>query len=88
MRQTHNDSQHLVDLIQAQGAETVIPPRANRTIQRVYDSEIYKQRNWIERAFNRLKYYRRIVPHATTEKPYTTLLSSIWPLLSAGGDSP
>ena len=54
------DSQHLVDLIQAQGAEAVIPPKANRTIQRNYDMEIYKQRNWIERAFNRLKYYRRI----------------------------
>jgi transposase len=54
------DSQHLVDLIQTQGAEVVIPPKANRKIQREYDREIYKQRNWIERAFNRLKYYRRI----------------------------
>lgn len=54
------DSQQIVDLVQAQGAEAVIPPRANRKIQREYDTEIYKQRNWIERAFNRLKYYRRI----------------------------
>lgn len=54
------DSQHLVDLIQPQGAEVVIPPKANRKVQRNYDTEIYKQRNWIERAFNRLKYYRRI----------------------------
>lgn len=54
------DSQQIVDLVQAQGAQAVIPPKANRKIQRHYDKEIYKQRNWIERAFNRLKYYRRI----------------------------
>lgn len=54
------DSQQLLDLIQSQGAQAVIPPKANRKIQRNYDTEIYKQRNWIERTFNRLKYYRRI----------------------------
>jgi len=42
------------------GAVAVIPPKANRKIQREYDRDLYKQRNWIERAFNRLKYYRRI----------------------------
>jgi transposase len=54
------DSQKIVDLVQAQGAQAVIPPKSNRKVQREYDAEIYKQRNWIERAFNRLKYYRRI----------------------------
>jgi transposase len=39
------DSQQIVDLIQAQGAEAVIPPKANRKIQRKYNTEIYKQRN-------------------------------------------
>ena len=54
------DSNHLVDLIQSQGVQAVIPPKTNRKVQREYDHEVYKQRNWIERAFNRLKYYRRI----------------------------
>ena len=54
------DSQHLVELIQKQGVQAVIPPRSNRKTPRPYDQEIYKQRNWVERAFNRLKYYRRI----------------------------
>lgn len=54
------DSQHLVDLIEQQGAQAVIPAKANRKVARDYDRQIYKQRNQIERAFNRLKQYRRI----------------------------
>lgn len=42
------DSRHIIDLVQAQGAEAVIPSKSNRKIQREYDKEIYKQRNWIE----------------------------------------
>lgn len=40
--------------------EVVIPPKRNRKVQRDYDKEKYKGRNVIERAFNKLKYYRRI----------------------------
>lgn len=41
-------------------AKAVIPPRKNRTIQRRYNKKIYKERNLIERAFNKLKHWRRI----------------------------
>lgn len=41
------------------GAEAVIPPKCNRKHQRVYDRELYKQRNRIERCFNKLKHFRR-----------------------------
>jgi putative transposase len=41
------------------GAEAVIPPRRNRKHQRAYDRELYKQRNRIERCFNKLKHFRR-----------------------------
>lgn len=38
----------------------MIPPRSNRKARRGYDRELYKERNLIERAFNKLKRFRRI----------------------------
>jgi len=54
------DSNQIVRFIQQQEAIAVIPPRSNRTTPREYDRELYKQRNLIERAFNKLKQWRRI----------------------------
>lgn len=54
------DSNTILSFIQLQGAIAVIPPRSNRKTQREYDREVYKQRNLIERAFNKLKHWRRI----------------------------
>jgi len=54
------DSDKLVKYIQEQGAEAVIPPRGNRKNPREYDRYIYKDRNLIERFFNRIKQFRRI----------------------------
>jgi len=42
------------------GAKVVIPPKRNRNTQRVYDAELYKERNHIERFFNKLKQFRRV----------------------------
>lgn len=42
------------------GAEIVIPPKRNRKVQRDYDAELYKERNQIERFFNKLKQFRRV----------------------------
>ena len=42
------------------GAEVVIPPKRNRRVQHAYDKDIYKERNRIERFFNKLKHFRRI----------------------------
>ena len=53
------DSDALVQTIQAAGAVAVIPPRSNRKQLRHYDSHQYKDRNLIERFFNRLKQFRR-----------------------------
>jgi transposase len=41
-------------------AISVIPPKANRLMQRDYDTFMYKDRNLIERLFNRLKQFRKI----------------------------
>ena len=40
--------------------QPVIPPKKNRVIQIPYDSELYKERNRIERFINRMKQFRRI----------------------------
>ena len=54
------DSQDLIEYIERQGATPVIPPQAGRRVPRPYDRTLYKQRNWIERSFNRLKHCRRL----------------------------
>lgn len=54
------DSDEILAFIHQQGAIAVIPPKSNRKILREYDREVYKQRNLVERAFNKLKHWRRI----------------------------
>ena len=54
------DSNKFVELIEAMGMEAVIPPRSNRKSPRSYDDELYKERNLVERAFGKIKHYRRI----------------------------
>ena len=54
------DSNEILNFIQRQGATAVIPPKSNRRVPRAYDREVYKERNLIERAFNKLKHWRRI----------------------------
>ena len=54
------DADHLCDRIAETGSEVVIPPKRNRTAQRSYDPDLYKERNIIERFFNRLKQFRRV----------------------------
>jgi transposase len=54
------DSDALLEYISAHGAVAVIPPRAQRKEQRSYDRELYKERNLVERFFNRIKQFRRV----------------------------
>lgn len=54
------DTDRVLETVQRLDAVAVIPPKSNRKIQREYDRELYKQRNLIERGFNRLKHCRRI----------------------------
>ena len=54
------DADHLCDRLAESGSEVVIPPKRNRTIQRPYDADLYKERNIIERFFNRLRQFRRV----------------------------
>ncbi len=54
------DANHLHDKIIECGGEIVIPPKRNRKVQRHYDIDLYKERNLIERLFNKLKQFRRV----------------------------
>lgn len=54
------DSRELVELIESQGSEAVIPPRSCQR-PREYDKTRYRLRNRIERCFfARLKQWRRV----------------------------
>jgi putative transposase len=54
------DADPLEAKIIEQGGQVVIPPRRHRKTPRAYDKELYKQRNRIERFFNKLKQFRRV----------------------------
>ncbi len=55
-----DDSDQFMAVIQAQDAEPVIPPRRNRKEPRAYDKTLYKERNLVERLFQKLKQFRRV----------------------------
>jgi transposase len=46
--------------LQRKNIQPVIPPRTNAKHPCLYDRELYKQRNRIERCFNKLKHFRRL----------------------------
>ena len=54
------DSRAFRDLIRARRMRVVIPSTRSRKRAIRYDKEIYKQRNLVERCFNKLKHFRRI----------------------------
>ena len=51
------------------GAIAVVPPKSNRKSPWEYDRELYKQRDLIELAFNKLKHWRRIATRYDLEEP-------------------
>jgi transposase len=54
------DSDAFVAHIVSLEAQAVIPSRKGRKEPRAYDGELYKERNKVERFFNRIKHYRRV----------------------------
>lgn len=53
------DSDEVVQAVEAQGGEAVIPSRKNRKVPRTIDLDRYKDRNLVERFWARVKQYRR-----------------------------
>ena len=54
------DAAHLRNAIHDAGAEAVIPPRSNRKAPHAYDKALYRERNLVERFFNKPKQFRRV----------------------------
>ena len=54
------DSNAIRAKLDAKGITPVIPPKSNRLEIIIYDQERYKQRNKVERLFNKLKQFRRV----------------------------
>ena len=54
------DTDALLMHIVAIEAKAVIPPKANRKVQRHFDRHQYRNRNVIERFFAQLKQFRRV----------------------------
>ena len=44
----------------ARGAEAVIPQKSNRRSPATYDKTLYRERNFVEKFFNKLKPFRRV----------------------------
>ncbi len=54
------DADHLREAVRKREAEPVIPSKSNRRAPLPYDKALYKERNLVERFFNKLKQFRRV----------------------------
>jgi transposase len=54
------DARAVLDLIAARGGRGHIPTQRDRRVQRSVDPDLYRQRNLIERFFNKLKHFRKV----------------------------
>lgn len=54
------DADKFIDLLREQAIEVVIPAKSNRLEERAIDENLYRDRNKVERFFNKLKAYRRV----------------------------
>ena len=74
------DADWLLQDLDQRGATAVIPPKANRKIQRNYDAEVYKWRHMVENYFARIKEFRgRATRYDKTDCSYT----ACWNLVAA-----
>jgi len=54
------DADALLATLRESNIDAVIPPKANRTVQRPCDWHVYKERHRIECFFGKIKHYRRV----------------------------
>ena len=54
------DADPLIDTLARREITPVIPPKTNRKIKRECDFVLYRERNLIERFFNKIKHFRAI----------------------------
>jgi transposase len=72
------DANAFIGTIEQAGAQAVIPPRTCRKQQREYDRHLYKERNLVERFFNRIKQFRRIATrYEKLARNYQAMLQAV-----------
>ena len=54
------DSDPFREKLRGRGTIPVIPGKKNRCVEIEYDKQIYRERNCVERFFNRIKHFRRL----------------------------
>lgn len=69
------DARAILDLIAAHGGRGHIPTQRDRKVQRSVDAALYRQRNLVERFFNKLKQFRKIATRY--EKTARNYLSAV-----------
>ena len=85
------DSRAIVARVQAMEAAVVIPSRSHWLVQREHDRVLYRQRNRIERCFNKLKHFRRFsTRYCRTLEAFhsTTAIACAWIRLQLYVDTP
>lgn len=70
------DSNKIRSLLEKANVEAVIPPKANRVEPAAFDPVKYKGRNVVERAFRRLKEWRRLA--FRSEKRACAFMGWVW----------
>ena len=74
------DADWLLQDLDQRGATAVIPPKANRRLQRDYDVEVYKWRHLVENYFAKIKEFRGI---ATRYDKTDCSYAACWNLVAA-----
>ena len=69
------DAYALIDRLEERQITPVIPPKANRLVQRPTDFALYCERNLVERFFNNLKQFRAIATRY--DKLASTFLAAV-----------
>ena len=69
------DADHFREAIALAKAQAVIPFNSSRSAVSNHDREIYKERNLVERFFNKLKHFRRIATrYEQTARAYLSMV--------------
>ena len=69
------DADRIRERLSYEGIEAVIPPISTRCTVITYNKELYRQRNRVERFFNKIKNFRRIATRY--DKLSKTFLASV-----------
>ena len=78
------DAEWLLQDLDQRGATAVIPPKANRKIQRNYDVEVYKWRHLVENYFAKIKEFRGVAKkYDKTDCSYAACWSLVATLIAS-----